>query len=155
VTYQTHALPPFGDISPTVERDDATPEYVLRTARTLHDIFGTRQDLDRPERDAPRYAKPLAVDAARACHEQTADQTLSECCALISERATELATERDVADLDVTPRVLAVATYANVVQSLDWGVSELGDEWDADALVLVHDSLRDLADLVADEEEVA
>jgi len=150
MSYTTHAFPEYSTLTPSVE--DSEPEYVKTTALALKDIFGERQQIDRPEYDAPSSAKSKVVRAARVIHRETDGHTLGEVCGLMSDRAADLADERDVADLEVTPEVLAVAGYAEAVLSLDWGAKELGDEWDANALVLVHDHLHDFKNMEVNDE---
>lgn len=151
MSYSTHSFPEFGPLTPQVE--DSDPVYVEKAALTLKDIFGERQEMDLAEYDAPGFAKSEVVRAARVIHRETDNQTLGEVCELVSDRAVDLAEERGVSDLKVTPEVLAVAGYAMTVLSLDWGVDELGDDWDANALVLVHDHLHDLKQIDQEQEE--
>lgn len=151
MSYSTHSFPEFGPLTPQVE--DSDPEYVEKAALALKDIFGERQQMDLPEYDAPGFAKSKVVRAARVIHRETDEQTLGEVCELVSERSADLAEDRDVTDLEVTPEVLAVAGYATTVLSLDWGADELGDDWDKNALVLVHDHLRDLKEMDQEQEE--
>jgi hypothetical protein len=143
MSYSTHAFPEWRSLNPIVHNHDYG-EYVEKTNRILKDIFGENQEIDRPERDAPRYAKALAVPAALVLERDTENQTLGELCGLMPPYTQGLATERGVEDVVVTPKVLAVAAYADVVQSLEWGVEQLDEEWDAQTFVLVHDSLDDL-----------
>jgi hypothetical protein len=143
--YSTHAFPEWGSITPEV--DDNDRDYVQKTSRALKDIFGENQELDRPEYDAPTFAKPRTVRAARAVCNQTENQTLDELCSLVSERSEELAEERGVSGLEVTPRVLAVAGYADTVRSLSWGTDQLGEMWTENALVLVADNLHNLEEM--------
>lgn len=143
MSYSTHAFPEWRSLNPVVHNHDYG-EYVEKTNRTLKDIFGENQEIDRPERDAPSFAKSLAIPAALVLDDETENQTLGELCDLMPPHTQGLANERGVEGLEVTPRVLAVAAYADVVRSLDWGVDQLGEEWDAQTFVLVHDSLHDL-----------
>jgi hypothetical protein len=148
MTYRTHSLPDWQGIDPHPTDDD--PEYVQEAARTLKDIFGENQDTHRPEFDAPKFAKPMLVRAARVLADQTEDQTLRELCEVLP-----WADAEDVSDDDpnprVTPEVLAVAVYSEVVWSREWGADQLGDEWDDSIFVTVHDGVRDLAELAKEE----
>jgi hypothetical protein len=58
----------------------------------------------------------------------------------------------DMPNPEVTPRVLAIAVYSEVVWRRDWATDQLGDEWTDETFITVHDGVRDLADL-ADQEE--
>lgn len=142
MSYSTHAYPDYRSLSPKVETAGDVSEYALTTARALKDIFGERQEIDRPEYDAVGYAKRAAVYTALVLDARTENQTLGEFAALISNRVAEIAEEKADPSLEITPQVLAVAAYAETVRNLDWGVSQL-DEWDTDALVIVHDSIHD------------
>lgn len=146
--YRTHSFPHWGDISPDPGDDDS--EYVEKTARTLKDIFGEFQDTHRPEFDAPKFAKPMAVRAARVLAQQTENQTLRGVCEVLP-----WGDASDVGEDDpnprVTPEVLAVAVYSTVVWRRDWGPEQLGDEWDESTFVTIHGGVRDLADLANEE----
>jgi len=146
--YRTHAFPDWGSIDPKPTDDD--PEYVQKTARTLKDIFGEWQDTHRPNPDAPRFAKPVAVKAARVLAERTESQTLSEVCEILPLTSADEVDE-EIEDLEVTPRVLAVGVYSEVVWDREWATDQLGDKWDEGTFITIHDGVRDLAD-IADQE---
>lgn len=141
MTYSTHAFPHYESLSPTVAEED--PEYVRETASALKSIFGEYQEVHQPDRDAPAYAKRRAVHSAFTLALETEDQTLGELSSLLPPWAEGVAEVRGVADVSVTPEVLATAAYAEAVQSesLAWAVEQLGEQWDANTLVLVYDSL--------------
>ena len=149
--YRTHAFPEWADIDPQPTDDD--PEYVQQASRTLKDIFGENQDVHQPERAAPEYAKPMVVRAARVLAGLTENQTLKGVC--------EVLPWADADDIDedenpeVTPKVLAVAVYSQVVWRREWGPDQLGDEWDETTFVTIHDGVRDLAELAKEEDSDA
>jgi hypothetical protein len=132
--------PDWGMISP---HGDEWVDYVQTTNWALKDVFNDYKEVHQPELDAPKYLKRRGIEAARTIAEETEENTVGEVADLCG--FMDLADERDVAEVEVTPQVLAVLTYADVVHSLDWAVSELGAEWDTETAVLVYDSLRDLA----------
>mgnify|MGYP006280513661 CR=1 FL=1 len=150
--YRTHAFPDWGRIDPNPTDDD--PQYVQKTARTLKDIFGEWQDTHRPEHDAPIFAKPMAVKAARVLVDRTEDQTLAEVCEVLPWTSADDVDE-EIADLEVTPKVLAMAVYGEVVWDYEWAIDQLGDDWDEGTFITINDGVRDLADMAEQEAEDA
>jgi hypothetical protein len=142
--YSTHAFPEWGGIEPHPTDDD--PEYVQQATRTLKDVFGENQDIHYVGADAPRWVKPKLVRAARVLVDQTEGQTLREVCELL-----RFADAEDIGEDDpnprVTPKVLAVAAYSRDAWRMDWGVDQLGDEWDESTFITIHDGLDNLVEI--------